>query len=123
MEEERNIRTASFPSDSKSLYNQKIYDTQNAHRKCYSEADEGSVQVIEGFGRQDITLKSILKFAIFVVVVVLGLLIADNLLEGKLSRAVGIDVGSTSKTSALTDTLSDLNLSSLADLGVSTTEA
>jgi hypothetical protein len=102
----KNDRNASFPVDSKSLYNDKIYDTQTAHRTCY---ESNPVQITEGFGTMKLSFHKLLRYAIYLVIAFIVFLMVNKVTDGAVSGALGLDMGSNSDAIESLSEMSFLN--------------
>lgn len=63
------VNNIGFPVDANSLYAQKIYDTQTAASRCYSNQPRGT-NIVEGFGAS-FSFENIIKYGIIFLLIVL----------------------------------------------------
>ena len=60
--------TLRHPMDTRSLYRHRIYDNQTANRRSY---ESHPIEIVEGFGSSDLSLNTLLKWGIILVVIYL----------------------------------------------------
>ena len=75
-----------YPIDKESLYVNKIYDNQTANRRCYTKSP---IEIIEGFGFP-MTLESLLKMVVIILLVALFVILIKDSLFPKEQVTVGI---------------------------------
>lgn len=65
------------PTDTKSLYNDRIYDNHTANNRCYTN---NPVNIIEGFGNKNL-INCLIKWAIIILIVYVIVTVAMELFQ------------------------------------------